>query len=177
MTYYSKRNEKQTTRGGVRKESYNKRRETTKRPSTFKPYFIEENKFEKTSYRSSEKPSKPFITRPAINEVFKNIIEESQKFISEKKSNQVQFTTLTNASKIESAGASFTVIFKTDKKNRIIRMFLTQDTRTGLYTFIIVDNTHENAPILFSRTDNDITDAISKYVPTILESSLNMLMK
>ena len=56
-------------------------------------------------------------------------------------------------------------------------MFLTQDTRTGLYTFIIVDNTHENAPILFSRTDNDITDAISKYVPTILESSLNMLMK
>ena len=73
--------------------------------------------------------------------------------------------------------ASFTVIFKTDKKNRIIRMFLTQDTRTGLYTFIIVDNTHENAPILFSRTDNDITDCISKYVPSILESSLNMLMK
>ena len=177
MTNYSKGNQRPSSRGGERKPSYNKKRETTKRPSAMKPYFIGEENGEKISYRNNGRSPKPFIIRPAINEVFKSIIEESRNFISNKKSDQVQFTTLTNASKIDSSGASFTVILKTEKKNRIIRMYLTQDNKTGLYTFIIADNTHENAPILFSRTDNDITDAIGKYVPSILESSLNMLMK
>ena len=44
MTNYSKGNQRPTSRGGERKPSYNKKRETTKRPSAMKPYFIGEEK-------------------------------------------------------------------------------------------------------------------------------------